>query len=65
MTIIEALKTHVDDLDIRITYNHRWMFYTSDGFMVMERKPYAKNSKCLISQATEEEAVQELLKKEE
>jgi hypothetical protein len=40
------------------------MLYDFDGFTVWESKPHIRSSLCLISQATEEEAIAELLREE-
>lgn len=59
MTIKEYLqKTDYARLE---HYNNRWMFWHSDGWHVVERKPYARSTKELLITKDEEEAIAKLI----
>lgn len=61
MKIIEALRDKTNML--RISYGDRWLCGNTpeDGWIVYERKPYARQTIIIIETNSEDEAVKNLL----
>lgn len=62
MKISDIMK--MEDIDIRVTYNHRWLVYhpLTKKWLVYERKPHQKMTRTIVETSDEARAVKYLIK---